>query len=170
MRYGVVRAFVYVLPVERLGDDFVEETVHVGPDVRVGVLVQGDGAAGVLDEQVQHSDLFVIVIVGKGVRDVRGFASASGKKKKVEKAAWDGRTKFCFGLLFSTKLTLVFLRLSPSAASTSFVIRWHLLSIATGGGVGRGPGRMISSLVKIGILFRLLEGEGRTPSVGIADG
>lgn len=41
--HRVVRPFVRVFPVETLGHDLVENAVHVGPDVGVVVLVQGDG-------------------------------------------------------------------------------------------------------------------------------
>ena len=57
MTDAVVRAFVRVEPVETLRNDLVQRAVHVGADVGIIVLVQGDGCRCVLNEEVQHADL-----------------------------------------------------------------------------------------------------------------
>lgn len=54
---AVVRAFVRVEPVETLRNNLVQRAVHVGADVGVVVLVQGDGCRCVLNKEVQHADL-----------------------------------------------------------------------------------------------------------------
>lgn len=58
MGHRVVRTFVYMLPIEGFGHDLVEYAVHIGPDVGVVVLVQGDGGTRVLNKQVEHADLY----------------------------------------------------------------------------------------------------------------
>lgn len=60
----VVWAFVAV-PVEvfalgtGFGGDTIEGVAHVGTDILVPVLIEAEGAAGVLDEEVQQADLVV---------------------------------------------------------------------------------------------------------------
>lgn len=52
-----------------LGRDAVERIAHIGADVVVPVLVEAEGAARVLDEQVQQADL-VAAQLGQVVYDV----------------------------------------------------------------------------------------------------
>lgn len=62
----------------------VERVTHIGADIVVPVLVQGEGTAGVLDEEVQHPDLVVAEFGELGddmVGDEVGAARARGESE-----------------------------------------------------------------------------------------
>ncbi|KAK1825248.1 hypothetical protein LTR12_000048 [Friedmanniomyces endolithicus] len=59
------------LPLNILGSDSVESVRHVGPDVRVVVFVQGEGAGGVLEEEVEEAN-FVGFELGEVGEDFGG--------------------------------------------------------------------------------------------------
>lgn len=64
------------------GGDAVQSVAHVGADIVVEVLVEGEGAAGVLDEEVEHADLVVAELGEFGedvVGDQVGAAGARGE-------------------------------------------------------------------------------------------
>lgn len=52
-----------------LGGDAIQRIRHVGADIVVPVLVQAQGARGVLHEEVEQADL-VVLDLGHGLRDV----------------------------------------------------------------------------------------------------
>lgn len=59
-------------PLLVLGNHPVQRIAHVGAHILVPVLVQGQRARGVLDEEVQEAD-FVRGDFGDGVEDVIGY-------------------------------------------------------------------------------------------------
>lgn len=72
----------------------VQSIAHIRADIVVKVLVERDGAAGMLDEQVEHADLVVAQFGELGediVGDEVGAAGAGGEREGFLKPGHGGR-------------------------------------------------------------------------------
>lgn len=54
-----------------LGRNAIKRIAHIGPDIRVPILIQGQSAASMLHEQIQEADL-IRSDLGQLVRDMVG--------------------------------------------------------------------------------------------------
>lgn len=66
------------VPLLIIRSDAIQRITHIGAHIVIPVLVQGERAAGVLHEEVQHADL-VVLDLGELLEDVVGDEVAAAR-------------------------------------------------------------------------------------------